>query len=135
LGSETGSRCVRTSEGSLSGGAADQIFLELAREIESNGVGRKVAADMFGFALRTYQAKVQRLSESASERNRTLWQAIYQCVLDAGSISRQRIEEHFKRDPSADVAAVLHDLVQSRLGVIDAGRTYPAFGVKLRKIE
>jgi hypothetical protein len=94
---------------------ADQVFLELAREIESNGVSRKVAADMFGLALRTYQTKVQRLSESASERSHTLWQAVYQCVLDAGSLSRQRIEERFKRDPSADVAAVLHDLVQSRL--------------------
>ena len=34
---------------------ADQVFLELAREIEAQGVGRKVVADMFGLALRTYQ--------------------------------------------------------------------------------
>jgi hypothetical protein len=94
---------------------ADQVFLELTRAIESHGVSRMVAADMFGLALRTYQTKVQRLSESASESNHTLWQAIYQSVLDAGSISRQRLEERFKRDPSADVAAVLHDLVQSQL--------------------
>jgi hypothetical protein len=27
---------------------ADQVFVQLAKEIESQGVGRKVAADMFG---------------------------------------------------------------------------------------
>jgi hypothetical protein len=30
---------------------ADQVFLELASEIESQGVKRRVAADMFGLAL------------------------------------------------------------------------------------
>jgi hypothetical protein len=30
---------------------ADQVFLELAREIEAQGVRRPVAADMFGLAL------------------------------------------------------------------------------------
>ena len=45
---------------------ADQVFVDLSRAIEEQGVGRKVAADMFGLALRTYQKKVQRLSESSS---------------------------------------------------------------------
>ena len=49
---------------------ADQVFLELAREIEALGVGRRVAADMFGMALRSYQKKMQRLTESASEPGR-----------------------------------------------------------------
>ncbi len=47
---------------------ADQVFLGLARELEAQGVGRKVAADMFGLALRSYQKKIQRLSESATFR-------------------------------------------------------------------
>ncbi len=34
---------------------ADQVFLDLAAAIEEQGVRRKVAADMFGLALRTYQ--------------------------------------------------------------------------------
>jgi hypothetical protein len=45
---------------------ADQVFLDLASEIEAQGVARKVAADMFGLALRSYQKKVQRLTESAT---------------------------------------------------------------------
>ena len=32
---------------------ADQVFLSLAREIEAQGVGKKVVADMFGMALRS----------------------------------------------------------------------------------
>jgi hypothetical protein len=94
---------------------ADQVFLDLAREIEAQGIGRKVVADMFGIALRTYQRKVQRLTESASERNRTLWQAVYQHVLQTGELSRLEIERHFRHDEPDDVGAVLHDLVSSGL--------------------
>ena len=41
---------------------ADQVFVELAKEIEAQGVGKKIVADMFGLALRGYQKKVQRLT-------------------------------------------------------------------------
>lgn len=94
---------------------ADQVFYELAREIEAQGVGRKVAADMFGLALRTYQKKVQRLSESVSVRDRTLWEAIFELLQAEGSLSRAQLHARFKRDPEQDVAAVLHDLVDSGL--------------------
>lgn len=69
---------------------ANQVFLELARAIEAQGVPRKVAADMFGLALRSYQLKVQRLEESATDRDRSLWEAVY-----GGFICRNR----FTRDP------------------------------------
>jgi hypothetical protein len=39
---------------------ANQVFLDLARELDAQGVSRKVGADMFGLALRTYQRKLQR---------------------------------------------------------------------------
>lgn len=51
---------------------ADQVFLELSRELEAQGVTRKVAADMFGLAPRSYEKKIQRLSESATRREQTL---------------------------------------------------------------
>ena len=44
---------------------ADEVFLSLSRELESQGVTRKVAADMFGLALRSYQLKINRLTASA----------------------------------------------------------------------
>jgi hypothetical protein len=94
---------------------ADRVFLDLAREIEAQGVRRKVAADMFGLALRTYQRKVQRLNESVSERNRSLWEAVFQFVVENEQVSRQQVEERFQQDPPDDVAAVLNDLVRNGL--------------------
>lgn len=55
---------------------ANQVFLELANELESQGVSRKVSADMFGMALRSYLRRIQGLSESSTERGRTLWEVV-----------------------------------------------------------
>jgi hypothetical protein len=90
---------------------ADQVFLDLASEIEAQGVTRKVAADMFGLALRSYQKKVQRLTESATMRDRTLWEVVLDFLAEQGSVTRERLFERFRRDSAEDVAAVLNDLV------------------------
>lgn len=94
---------------------ADQVFVDLAREIERQGVGRKVVADMFGLALRSYQRKVQRLTESASMRGRTLWGAVHAFISEQERVNRTQIAQHFARDPEEHVAAVLNDLVSSGL--------------------
>ncbi len=93
---------------------ADRVFVDLAGEIEAQGVGRKVVADMFGLALRTYQKKVQRLTESAARRDKTLWQAVLE-LLQEGPTPRRRVLERFELDGVAEVAAVLNDLVNSGL--------------------
>jgi hypothetical protein len=90
---------------------ADEIFVSLAREIEAQGVGRKVAADMFGLALRTYQKKIQRLTESATEHETTLWEAVLDHVVKAGSESRRDLLEAFAGDGEREVIGVLTDLV------------------------
>lgn len=94
---------------------ADQVFLGLSRELDAQGVGRKVAADMFGLALRSYQKKVQRLTESETQRDKTLWEAIIDYLRDQGSVPRRRIFERFQRDDEDAVAAMLNDLVSSGL--------------------
>ena len=92
---------------------AEQVFLDLSREIEAQGVSRKVAADMFGMALRTYQTRVQRLSESGTDRNRSLWQAILEFVEEHGSVDRKTILQRFAYDEPLSVGAVLNDLTAS----------------------
>jgi len=92
---------------------ADQVFLELSREIEAQGVSRKVAADMFGLAIRTYQKKVQRLTESATVRDRTLWEAVLEHLQEHGTTSRRKLLEYFNRDDPIVVGSVLNDLVSS----------------------
>jgi hypothetical protein len=94
---------------------ANEVFLSLSHEIEAQGVGRKVAADMFGLALRTYQKKVQRLSESATEPNRTLWESILDFVSERGSATREQVVRRFSGDTDREIVGVLSDLVQNGL--------------------
>jgi DprA winged helix domain len=108
---------------------ADQVFLGLSRELEAQGVGRKVAADMFGLALRSYQKKVQRLTESETQREKTLWEAVLDYLREQGSVPRRRIFERFGRDDEAAVAAILNDLVSSGLAYSTGRGGSAVFGV------
>jgi hypothetical protein len=100
---------------------ADQVFLSLAQEIERQGVSRKVVADMFGLALRTYQRKVQRLEESESASGRTLWEAILEYVTEHAPVRRENVLERFRHDEELAVTAVINDLVTTGL-IYSSGR-------------
>jgi hypothetical protein len=100
---------------------ADQVFLSLAQEIERQGVSRKIVADMFGLALRTYQRKVQRLEESASASGRTLWEAMLEYLGESGPARRDHVLQRFRHDDELAVSAVLNDLVTTGL-VYSSGR-------------
>jgi hypothetical protein len=108
---------------------ADQVFLSLAQEIERQGVSRKIAADMFGLALRTYQRKVQRLEESGSAGGRTLWEAILSHITDEGPIRRDAMLARFRNDDELAVTAVLVDLVNSGLIYISGRGETAVYGV------
>ena len=77
---------------------ANQVFVQLARELESQGVSRKVSADMFGMALRAYVRKVASLREGQSAPGVTLWQAVLQFIREQGLVSRSRVLERFSRE-------------------------------------
>jgi hypothetical protein len=94
---------------------ADQVFVELSREIEAQGVSRKVAADMFGLAIRTYQKKVHRLTDSVGESNRTLWQQTLEHLERVGSATRRELFGQLRPDDPIVAASVLSDLVSSGL--------------------
>lgn len=93
---------------------ANQVFLELAEELERQGVSRKVSADMFGMALRAYQRKVQRLRDTAHQRGTTLWEAILAFVTHRGSASEFSLLDEFPAE-AAVMRGVLHDLVTGGL--------------------
>ncbi|HYP90852.1 MAG TPA: hypothetical protein VEQ59_21945 [Polyangiaceae bacterium] len=94
---------------------ADEVFVGLVRELERQKLGKKVIADMFGLVLRSYQQKVQRLSESVTARGITLWGALHGFLVERESASRTEILVHFKHDEEASVRSILNDLVESGL--------------------
>src|SRR5215831_2943586 len=100
---------------------ANQVFLDLARELDAQGVSRKVSADMFGMALRAYLRKLQRLGESSTEHGRSLWEAVYDFLrTNEGFVARSEVIRKFSRDEDAVVRGVLHDLTETGL-VLQAG--------------
>lgn len=100
---------------------ANQVFMDLVRELERQGVSRKVSADMFGVGLRTYRRKIQRLSESSTERGRSLWEVVLEYIKAHGLVTRLEILDRFARDEEAQVRAVLRDLTESQL-IFSSGR-------------
>lgn len=100
---------------------ANQVFLDLVKELQAQGVGQKIIADMFGMALRTYHAKVRRLSESATDRGVTLWEAVLSFIQSQNMVTRGDILVRFSRDDSMTVKGVLNDLVETGL-IFKTGR-------------
>lgn len=100
---------------------ADRVFLELARELEAQGLSRKVTADMFGVALRSYRRRIQRLSESVTERGRSLWAAVLDFVPQDRLVTRGEVLTKFHLDEEVQVRAILSDLCESGL-LLQLGR-------------
>lgn len=96
---------------------ADSLFSELARELTARGVRQKVAADMFGMALRTFQKRLQQSAQRAHPPGRTLWEAVYDRIARDRAISRAKLFGAFPRDDDATLRGILKDLVQSQLVV------------------
>jgi hypothetical protein len=94
---------------------ANQTFLSLTQELERQGIGQKVIADMFGLALRSYQQKVARLSESATDRGSSLWEAVHGYLRTKPVIARADVLLRFSSDDQASVRGILSDLVDSGL--------------------
>jgi hypothetical protein len=94
---------------------ADEVFVGLVRELERQKLGKKVIADMFGLALRSYQQKVQRLSESVTARGVTLWGALHAFLVERESATRDEVLVHFRQDEEGKVRSILNDLVESGL--------------------
>jgi hypothetical protein len=94
---------------------AGQVFVELSRALQEQGISRKVRADMFGMALRSYKRKTQRLEESLTDRGKSLWEAVFGYLGQQGVVTRAQVRERFRNDDQEQVKSVLHDLTESGL--------------------
>jgi DNA-binding MarR family transcriptional regulator len=106
---------------------ANQVFMDLVRELERQGVSRKVSAAMFGLGLRTYRRKIQRLSESSTERGRSLWEAVLEYIRDHELSTRREILTRFSGDDEAQIRSVLRDLRESELIFSSGSGPNPAY--------
>jgi hypothetical protein len=110
-------------------GIADQVFLDLARELDAQGISRSVSADMFGMALRSYRRRIRQLAESSTDRGRSLWEAVLGYLSRGPIVTREEVLRRFDRDEAALVKGVLNDLCETglvfRTGV-DKGAAYRA---------
>jgi len=100
---------------------ANQVFVDLVRELKEQGLGNKVIADMFGLALRTYHDKVRRLSESSTMRGRSLWEATLEFIQEKETVLQADVLHRFRNDDQATVRGVLTDLVESGM-IFRSGR-------------
>ena len=94
---------------------ADRVFGELVTELRDQGVGAKVIASMFGMALSTWQQRVRRSQESATDRGRTLWEAVLSHVAAHEPVTKLQVLTHFHHDDEAVVRAVLRELQEAGL--------------------
>jgi hypothetical protein len=100
---------------------ANQVFADLTLELERQGVRKKVIADMFGMALRTYHRRCQELRHSKTDSGTTLWEAIYGFVRERERVRAYEVHQRFRYDDADMVTGVLSDLVSTGL-VYRAGR-------------
>lgn len=114
---------LSTAEGARSplGHIANEVFTGLVNELENQGVSKKVIADMFGMALRSYRQKVQRLGESATTRGVTLWSAVQTFLTGREWTTRSELLARFRYDDEASVRGILNDLVESGF-IVRSGR-------------
>ncbi len=114
---------LSTAEGARSplGHIANEVFAGLVAELEQQRVSKKVVADMFGMALRSYRQKVQRVGESATSRGVTLWSAVQSYLAERESATRAEVLERFRYDDEGSVRGILNDLVENGF-VIRSGR-------------
>ncbi len=100
---------------------AGQVFLDLTSELQNQGVKKKVIADMFGMALRTYHRRTRELKESQTDVGRTLWDAALSFLRERRSSSALEIQRRFRHDDAEILRGILSDLVNSGL-VFRSGR-------------
>ena len=94
---------------------ANQVFLDLSTELHTQGVSKKVIADMFGMALRTYHRKVQSCRQSQTEVGRTVWEAVFEYIRSREPVAGAEVHRRFVEDDVEVVTGVLNDLVSSGL--------------------
>lgn len=94
---------------------ANQVFLDLSKELQSQGVKKNVIADMFGMALRTYHRRVRAIAECQTDKGCNVWEAVLDFIRKKEPVSARQVLQRFHNDDSNIVSGVLNDLANTGL--------------------
>lgn len=106
---------------------SDEMFQSLVAELQVQGVPQRVIADMFGLALRGYQARVQRLEQRDEEEQLTLSMNLLGAIQSMGPVSRDLLTTRFADVEEATFRSTLRDLVDSGMVKMEGTRAKPVY--------
>lgn len=98
------------------GHVANQVFLDLAGSLQSQGVRHKVIADMFGLTLGAYHGKLRRLQSESESRKRSVWENVIRFLESHKTVRRSELMHRFRFEDPLVLGSVLQDLVNSEIG-------------------
>lgn len=94
---------------------ANQVFIDLVRELDRLGFSHNLSADLFGLGVRTYRRKIRRVIDTSSERGRFLREEILAYLRSVGLVARVDVLNRFPQDDEVQIRAVLRDLKENQL--------------------
>lgn len=97
----------------------EDFFYELSKHLQTYGVPRRVAADMFGLAMRSYLRRIRKYSNDLDYREHqlSLWQIVYETISEKPGIQRQSLLDSFSFSQYDSVCSVLRHLCEVGLVV------------------
>jgi len=107
----------------------ERSFLSLVNALKRQGVGRPVIADMLGLPLRSYHARLQRMTKTETARQRTLWKTMLDFLAAHPGTTKADILQRFRREDSLIVSSLLNDLVGSGVAYCTGSGTQMQFGL------
>lgn len=95
----------------------EDFFYELSVHLQNYGVPRRVAADMFGLAMRSYLRRIKKYNDELSDREHqlSLWQIVYSKISESPDIQRQKLLDSFSFSHRDSVCSVLKHLCEAGL--------------------
>ncbi len=99
------------------GHIADQVLLQLATELEDQGLSKAVIADMFGMTLRNYRRRfpAERDAAPGQQAQYLLRHQIFTHIETQKQATRDEIVDRFARGEPRKATSCLSDLVKMRL--------------------
>lgn len=110
------------------GWTLDVMLLGIMDELERQQISRKIAAEMLGMTLRTYQRRRASVQEHAQSTGYNAWHRLYSKLQKWAS--REEILSWFEPQREPQIISLLHDMVMEGWLEVDERERYQAVSSK-----